>query len=74
MTYEQAKKDFVLFGVFVYRKNKKDKWVCVELDLEKENIPDDTEGKIGVYRPYQFGLSTEDRLCFIANKKEELKL
>lgn len=69
MTYKEAKDNFVLFAVFVYKKDKKDKWKCEEVDLEIENIPDDTEGKIGAFE-YGYGFARATRLCFIANKKE----
>lgn len=73
MTYGQAKKDFVIFAVFVHKKNKKGKWKLEELDLEKESIPDETEGRVGGfdYQEYVSSLLCHPRLCFIANRPDD---
>ena len=69
MTYGQAKKDFMIFAVFVPMKNKKGKTKLEQVNLEKENIPDDTEGKVGGFDANQdYPLSVAPRLCFIANE------
>lgn len=69
MTYEQAKKDFVLSAVFVSVKNKKGKTKLEQVDLDKENIPDDTEGRVGAFDVNQdYPLSVTPRLCFIVSE------
>ena len=70
MTYGQAKKDFVIFAVFAYEKNKKGKTKFEEVDPDKENIADEAEGQVGAYN-YLGGLTSVPRLCFIL--KEERK-
>ena len=71
MTYGEAKKDFVLFAVFAPVKNKKGKTKLEEVDLDKEKIADDAEGRVGAYDYLGGGLATVPRLCFIL--KEERK-
>lgn len=74
MTYGQAKNDFMLFAVFVSVKNKKGKTKLEEIDLEKESIPDDTEGKVGGFDANQdYPLSVAPRLCFIADEARKMK-
>ena len=70
MTYEEAKKNFMLFAVFVHKKNRKGKWITEELDLDKESIPDDTEGRVAAFE-YGYGFVRGTRLCFIANPQED---
>ena len=70
MTYGEAKKDFVIFAVFAYKKNKKGKTKLEEIDLDKENIDDDAEGRVGAYN-YLGGLSSAPRLCFILKEKKK---
>ena len=71
MTYGQAKKDFVIFAVYVHKKNKKGKWKLEELDLEKESIPDETEGRVGGFNFQEYIGLCQPRLCFIANRLNE---
>ena len=70
MTYREAKANYVLFAVFVHKKNKRGKLTTVEIDLQKEDIPDDTEGKIAAFE-YGYGFARATRLCFIANRPKE---
>ena len=72
MTYEQAKKDFMLFAVFVPVESKKGKTKLEKIDLDKEDIPDDTEGRIGAFDMNEdYPLSVAPRLCFIVNEVRE---
>lgn len=72
MTFGQAKKDFMLFAVFVPVKNKKGKTKLEKIDLDKENIPDDTEGRICAFDMNEdYPLSVAPRLCFITNEVRE---
>lgn len=74
MTYGQAKKDFAIFAVFVHAKNKKGKWTLKRLDLEKESISDETEGRVGCFDyqdEYIGSILCHPRLCFIANWPDE---
>lgn len=69
MTYGQAKKDFMIFAVFVPAKNKKGKTKLEQVNLEKESIPDDTEGKVGGFDENQdYPFPVTPRLCFIVNE------
>lgn len=69
MTYGQAKKDFVIFAVFAYVKNKRGKTRLENVDLDKEKIADDAEGRVGVYPDME--LLGAPRLCFILKETKE---
>lgn len=67
MTFEQAKKDFAIFAIFAPVVDKKGKTKLRQVD----NVPDDTEGRIGAFDANQDSLLTvAPRLCFIINKKD----
>lgn len=75
MTYGQAKKDFMLFAVFV--PTIVSRWGRTKLkriDLYEEDIPDDTEGRVGAFDVDQdYQRTVTPRLCFITNDVIDIK-
>lgn len=62
MTYGQAKKDFIIFAVFVPVKNENGQTGWEEV----EDVADDAEGRVGIAEYYEIApLLGKFRLCFM---------
>lgn len=76
MTYGQVKKDFMLFAVFVpVIISRWGRTKLKRIDLNEEDIPDDTEGRVGAFDLDQdYPTTVTPRLCFIANDVIDIKM
>ena len=68
MTYGQAKKDFILNKVYVWKKARNGEPEMTE--VKKDSIPDETEGVVGLVSWFET-MQQKIALGFIANKEED---
>jgi len=70
MTFKEAKKNYVLYGICAFRKKRNGKEILEDIGEENyKSIPDEAEGRIGVF-DVSYTMFPVERIAFVLNEWE----